>query len=264
MTQSSASPVDIRFPSRVTRFTRILIGAGEMEAAPTGLRLVLDGAQRGVLSDSELNDLRGFTRRDLPWRPPLRMEVEACASHAANRLVGTAGFGFWNDPFNPAQGLTAAPNAVWFFFASPPARMPFVPGGPPNGWKAATLNGGAVPESLVALGLQALRIPILGQLLYRLARGRSIAAAEATLTTALDAPHLYRIEWRAERADFWVDDVHVLRSTAPPRVPLGFVAWVDNNCASETVSGDLTWERLATPQREWLELRRVTITGLRA
>ncbi len=264
MARPSVSPIDMRFPTRITYFTRILVGASEMEPTPTGLRLVLDGAQAGILSDSELNDLRGYNRRDLPWRPPLRMEVEACASHGLDKLVGTAGFGFWNDPFNPAQGLTAAPNAVWFFFASPPARMPFVPSGSPNGWKAATLNGGNVPEALVALGLQALRVPILGSLLYRLARNRSIPAAEVTLTTALEAPHLYRIEWRVDRADFWVDDVHVLRSPTPPRVPLGFVAWLDNNCASETPSGDLTWDRLATPEREWLEMRRVTITPLRS
>ena len=94
MARSAVSPIDMRFPTRITCFTRILVGASEMEPCATGLRLVLDGAQRGVLSDSELNDLRGYNRRDLPWRPPLRMEVEACASHGVDRLVGTAGFGF--------------------------------------------------------------------------------------------------------------------------------------------------------------------------
>ncbi len=257
------SSLDARFAGRVAPdFARILIGHAALDSQPTGLRLVLDGARADDLSDAELNDLRGRRRRDLPWRPPLRLEVEAVASHDADRLVGTAGFGFWNDPFDPAQGTAAPPNAVWFFHASPPAQMPFVPGGPPNGWKAAALNGGAMPEALVRLGTAALRVPGVNRLAYALARDRVLRAAETVLTTRLDEVHIYRIDWLNEQADFWVDGQHVLRAPAPPRVPLGFVAWVDNNCARETPGGDLGWQRLATPERQWLEIRRVTITPL--
>lgn len=251
------------FAGRIdTHFTRILIGEAQMEPTPTGLRLVLDGARSDDLSDAELNDLRGRRRHALPWRPPLRLEVEAVASHPAGTLVGTAGFGFWNDPFDPAQGTAAAPNAVWFFYASPPANMPFVPGGAPNGWKAAALNGGTVPGPVISLGAALLRVPGLNRLLYRVARGSALKAAEATLSPRLDEPHTYRIDWRPTAADFWVDGQHVLRAPAPPRVPLGFVAWLDNNCARETGTADLGYERLAAPQRQWLEIRRVDITPL--
>lgn len=253
-------PVQARFAGRIDpSFTRILIGQAALEAAPTGLRLVLDGARPDELSDAELNDLRGHHRHNLPWRPPLRLEVEAVASHPVDSLVGTAGFGFWNDPFDPVQGTAAAPNAVWFFYASPPANMPFAPGGAPNGWKAASLNGGAVPGPVVALGAALLRIPRLNHLLYRVARGAALKAAEATLTTGLHEPHVYRIDWGVTVADFWVDSQHVLRAPAPPRVPLGFVAWLDNNCARETGTADLGYRRLAVPQRQWLEIRRVDI-----
>ena len=256
-------PVTADFRGRISPdLARILIGHGALDAQPSGLRLVLEPTPAGRLSDAELNDLRGHARRRLPWRPPLSLEVEAVASHPADGLVGTAGFGFWNDPFDPAQGTAAAPNALWFFHASPPAQMPFVPGGAPNGWKAASLNGGAVPEPLVALGTRLLRVPLLNRVLYAVARRAAARAAETVLTSRLDEVHTYRIEWGRRSADFLVDEAHVLRAMQPPQVPLGFVAWVDNNCASETGASDLAWRRLAVPQRQWLEIRRVTITPL--
>lgn len=254
------SPLNASYAGRIdTHFNRILIGHGGLESTASGLRLVLAPAPADELSDAELNDLKGFRRANLPWRPPLRLEVEAIASHPAEQMVGTAGFGFWNDPFDPTQGMAAAPNAVWFFHASPPAQMPFTPGGAPRGWKAASLNGGALPEWLVTAGALALRIPWLNRILYSLARRSALRAAETVLTSRLDEAHHYRIDWLLDRADFYIDDALVLSAPAPPRVPLGFVAWVDNNCASETGASDLVWRRLAVPQRQWLEIRRVSI-----
>lgn len=255
--------LDINLSGRIDPyFARILLGFAELEPTAGGLRLVIDGAPEGVLSDAELNDLRGARRRDLPWRPPLRLEVEAVASHPAEQMRGTLGFGFWNDPFNPAQGTAAAPNAVWFFNTSPPANMPFAPGGAPHGWKAATLNGGTMPEWLAAAGTTLLRAPGLGPLLYKVARHGAVRAAEAVLSSRLDERHVYRIDWRADHADFWVDGQHVLRAPSPPLAPLGFVAWVDNNCADETDTADLALRRLAVPQRQWLEIGCVRIAPL--
>ena len=257
------SSLDIDLHGRIDPYlARILLGYADLEPTARGLRLAVDGAPQGVLSDAELNDLRGARRRDLPWRPPLRLEVEAVASHPAEQMRGTAGFGFWNDPFNPAQGTAAAPNAVWFFNASPPAHMPFTPDGAPHGWKAASLNGGTMPEWLASAGTALLRTPGLGPLLYRVARNSAVRAAEAVLTSRLDERHVYRIDWRADRADFWVDDAHVLRASSPPVAPLGFVAWVDNNCADETGSADLALRRLAVPHRQWLEIATIRIEPL--
>jgi len=140
--------------------------------------------------------------------------------------------------------------------------MPFAPGGAPHGWKAATLNGGTLPEWLAATGATLLRTPGLGSLLYKVARHSAVRAAEAVLTSRLDERHVYRIDWRADHADFWVDGQRVLRAPSPPRVPLGFVAWVDNNCADETGTADLALRRLAVPQRQWLEISRVRIAPL--
>lgn len=256
-------PLDIDLRGRIDPyFARILLGFADLEPTPGGLRLAVEDAPEGILSDAELNDLRGARRRDLPWRPPLRLEVEAVASHPAEQMRGTAGFGFWNDPFDPAQGTAAAPNAVWFFNTSPPANMPFAPGGAPHGWKAAALNGGTMPDWLAAAGAALLRTPRLGPLLYRVARNSAVRAAEAVLASRLDERHVYRIDWRADYADFWVDGQRVLRAVAPPVASLGFVAWVDNNCADETGTADLALRRLAVPQRQWLEISRIRIAPL--
>ena len=43
-----------------------------------------------------------------------------------DRLRGTAGFGFWNDPFlMTGWRMPAPPSVAWFFFASPPSDMPW-------------------------------------------------------------------------------------------------------------------------------------------
>lgn len=255
-------------------FTRIEVGCAWIERREPpclrprggegwGVRLALQGAQEGLLSDAEINDLHSLRRRDLPWRPPVRLEVRARCSHPAGLpapdgspgMLGTAGFGFWNNPFDPERGAVAPPNAAWFFYASPPSRMPFAPGGAPNGWKAATLNGGHLPGPLVALGTAILRLPVLGRLAYAVARSRGIRAHERLLDDALMTSwHTYTIAWERQVAVFLVDGEEVLCAPDPPTVPLGFVAWVDNNCALERPGADLEWRRLAVPQRQWMEI----------
>ena len=50
----------------------------------------------------------------------------------AHTLRGTAGFGFWNYPFSVRGDPLMLPEAVWFFYASPPSNMALIPGVP--GW----------------------------------------------------------------------------------------------------------------------------------
>ncbi len=244
-------------------FTRIEVGWAHIERHASGVRLIIEGAQEGSLSDAEINDLHSLRRRDLRWRPPVRLEVRARFSHPAGQMLGTAGFGFWNNPFDPDRGIVAPPNAVWFFYASPPSRMPFAPGGAPNGWRAATLNGGDWPGTLFALGAALLRLPGLGRLAYAVVRTRGIKARERLLDhVSLIQWHTYAITWEPDVAMFQVDGEEVLRAPDPPTVPLGFVAWVDNNCAWERPGADLEWSRLAVPGRQWLELEQVTISDI--
>src|SRR5438046_3623270 len=78
------------------------------------------------------------------------MEVRARSSHQAasatstvestNTLRGTAGFGFWNYPFSVRGDILMLPEAIWFFYASPPSNMALVQGVPGWGWKAQVVH----------------------------------------------------------------------------------------------------------------------------
>src|SRR5919199_3543720 len=123
-------------------WVRYAIGHAEIEREPGIARLVISGAREGELSDAEIDDHRTAPRWNLNWTPPLTMTVRARFSHGAGELAGTAGFGFWNDPFDWVGNVAAPPNALWFFSPSPHSDMAFVRGVRGNGWKAAFLNGG--------------------------------------------------------------------------------------------------------------------------
>src|SRR5438067_11788951 len=69
-------------------------------------------------------------------------------------LRGTACFGFWNYPFSVRGDILMLPEAIWFFYASPPSDMALVPGIAGWGWKAQvvhTMRPGAVLAIVPAL-----------------------------------------------------------------------------------------------------------------
>jgi len=218
-------------------------------------------------ADAQLDDYRGLSRRKFPWQPPLRMRLRGRASHPAP--IGTLGFGFWNDPFSLSLGqggaarrLPAAPNALWFFYASPPNDMaldPFVPG---QGWKAASLRSPSVPSLLLAF--PALIIAGLAQVkplrrpLMRTAL-RLVSAEERLLDTALNDWHDYELRWEAQGAAFYVDNVEVHSAVNPPSGPLGFVTWIDNQFAVASPDGGFRFGTLPTQAEQWLEIENLSI-----
>lgn len=255
--------IDDRFEKGALPYwVRFCIGHAQIENEPGVLRFVVDGAEDGALSDAELDDHRTAPRHRLAWQPPLRMTVRARTSHRAGELLGTAGFGFWNDPFDWTGNVQAPPNALWFFYGSPQNDMAFVRGVRGHGWKAATLNGGRSNKLEMTLGNFIFRLPGMSKLVFALAQTR-IRAREKTLDeVALTDWHEYRIDWLAHEAIFLVDNVEMLRAPNPPTMPLGFVAWVDNNAASIGPGRDFGFQRIAVPQRQWMELSRVCIEPL--
>ena len=87
--------------------------------------------------------LWGWGHGRFRWHPGLTLSLRARFSHEADRLVGTAGFGFWNSPFgDPSVPRPALPQATWFFFASEPSNLPLPLEGPGRGWFAATVDAG--------------------------------------------------------------------------------------------------------------------------
>lgn len=256
-------------------WTRTLAGAGRLIMTDDSLRLGLEGATATRYSDAQIDDYSHLPASRYLWRPPLRMRVRARASHAAHPaaatagasgpwLRGTAGFGFWNAPFTLAGGGLRAPEAVWFFAASPPSNMALTVGGTGYGWKAQVVHTHR-REALAAAG------PLALSALWARLSGDSRPAERwmQRLTGAREQPldaeradlrqwHEYTLEWAPDSARFAVDGSTVLIAPDPPRGPLGFVAWIDNQYAVATPRGDLRFGALDCPP-QWLDLATLVI-----
>ncbi|OQY81315.1 MAG: hypothetical protein B6D41_19865 [Chloroflexi bacterium UTCFX4] len=241
------------------RWVRFAIGHSEIESAPGIARLIVDGAVEGELSDAEIDDHRTAARWNLHWTPPLTLTVRARFSHPAGELRGTAGFGFWNDPFDWSGNVQAPPNALWFFYASPESDMAFVRDLRGHGWRAAFLNGGKADRVTMALGNALFKIPAMNKLVFAAAEKRMDAAEFLLDDVDMTKWHEYKIEWRAEHARFSVDAVEMFRANNPPNVPLGFVAWIDNNATTMGPGKEFSFSRIAVAEREWMELAYVKI-----
>jgi hypothetical protein len=240
------------------RWNCYLRGQGKLEYTGSTLRFVNHGASSAQYTDAQLDDYQGLPRRRFRWRPPLRMSARARFSHADGRLSGTAGFGFWNDPFMmTGKRLPAPPRALWFFYASPPANMKLDLCVPGRGWKAATLDAirwpffALLPAAPLAIPLMNIRR--LYRALWPLGQ-RAIGVSEALVESDMRDWHTYIIHWGLERARFYVDDELVLDSDSSPHGPLGFVAWLDNQYAIVTPWGRFGYGLLDEPGHQWMEM----------
>jgi hypothetical protein len=248
-------------PRPAPRWTPIQTGGGNLLVTGDGLRMLVAGAQRHRYADAQLEDYTGLRRSAFPWRPPLRLTVRARASE---RLVGTAGFGFWNNCFSPLVERPALPAAIWFFYASPPSDMPLALGVPGQGWKAATIDARG-PRALAwaplaPLVLLANQLPALERKVWPRVQ-RDLRIAEAPLDLPGQVWRSFAIEWRADSARFGIDGRTVLETDRSPAGPLGFVAWVDNQYAIVTPRGRFGWGLLDVDQ-QWLDLACVQVEGL--
>ncbi len=251
-------------------WTQTTLGSGSLSLQEAALRMSLEETPQGRYSDAQIDDYGQLARARFPWRPPLRMEIEARASLPAVRaestpasavLRGTAGFGFWNYPFSVRGDILMLPEAVWFFYAAPPSNMALVPGIPGWGWKAQVVHA-MRPGALLA------SIPmVLSASLARLSgpsrpaerwMQRLSGAWEALLPVELTTWQRYSLEWRTQEALFFVNDELVLRAPNPPTRPLGFVAWLDNQFAIATPRGVLRFGAVSTGA-QWFEIARLRI-----
>lgn len=239
-----------------------IVGAGALEPTGDSLRFVVAGAHRRY-ADAQIDDYQSLPRRRFLWQPPLRLTVRARFSHPAGELRGTAGFGFWNDPFSMTwTRAPTLPRAVWFFYASPPSDMKLDVDVPGHGWKAATLD--ALRPAVFPLLPVAPLVALLMNLrpAYRALWPpiqRTICAREALIGADMTCWHTYALEWGSERACFAVDGTIALEDAPAPRGPLGFVMWLDNQYLVATPQGRLKWGVLDIPERQWMEVERLEI-----
>jgi len=245
---------------------RYLVGTGSLESTVSTLRFVVAGATHRRYSDAQIDDYQGLPRRRFLRKPPLRLTVRARFSHPNGELCGTAGFGFWNDPFlMTGARLPALPRTLWFFYGSPPSNMKLDLDVPGCGWKAATLDALRPAALLLApLALPAavlMNVPSLYRRLWPPIQ-RAINVREAAVEANMTAWHTYAVEWGERHARFSVDGDPVLENVPSPRGPLGFVMWLDNQYMIVTPQGRFGWGLLDAPGRQWMEVDSLTIEPL--
>jgi hypothetical protein len=259
MSPTGSSHVHENFRGELgSRWRRYVVGHAALEPTGTTLRFVNDATVADEYTNAQIDDYQGLARDEFTWQPPVTLTVRARFSHAAGVLQGTAGFGFWNDPFlMTGLRIPALPGAIWFFYASPPSEMKLDRNTPGHGWKAAAIDARRWPFYLL-LPTAPLAIPLMNlRPLYRrlwpLAQ-RAMGVCEAALDVDMTAWHTYELSWGQELVRFGVDGDLVLTCPAPPRGPLGCVIWFDNQYAIVTPWGRFGYGQLATPGRQWMEL----------
>lgn len=244
------------------RWGRHVIGNGILESTGSTLRFInIDATARGY-TNSQIDDYQGLARRDFKWRPPLSMTVRARFSQSAG-IKGTAGFGFWNDPFLMTGARTPTlPRAIWFFYASSPSNIRLDSHTPGDGWKAATIDT-MRPGALLLAPLAPLIILLMNfRPVYRAfwpAIQRALRVKEAIVDAEMTEWHTYAIEWGKEHAQFTVDGRTILDSAPSPLGPLGFVMWLDNQYMVVTPWGRFGWGLLDIAGCQWMEVDRLVI-----
>jgi hypothetical protein len=250
------------------------MGSASLTIANSSLRMALAPTAQGTYADAQIDDYGKLARADFPWHPPLRMEVHARSSHPTAQetdtdksngiLRGTAGFGFWNYPFSVRGDILMLPEAIWFFYASPPSNMALVPDTRGWGWKAQVVHSMRLGALLAILPTAITttwgRITHDSRSAARWLQ-RLSGTSETLLGTEFTSWHTYTLEWHTTEAIFWVDNAEVLRVPHPPTRPLGFVAWLDNQYAIATPQGVLRFGTV-TSSEQWVEMDSVNIIPL--
>jgi hypothetical protein len=233
-----------------------LNGGRVLEAQTT--RLLLPPVSAGY-ADAQIDDYGPAPgRRYYPWQPGAALSLRARFSHGRDRLMGTAGFGFWNAPFgDPTVRFPALPQAAWFFYASPPSDLPFSEAGPGRGWFAATVDAGTsralltaplAPAVLLLNQSQRLRTRLWPWIRKRL------QINYAPIATSMTCWADYHLTWTPAGCTFTVDGETVLKTPYSPRGPLGIVCWLDNQYMVATPHGRFRWGTLVTDVQQWLEI----------
>jgi hypothetical protein len=240
------------------------VGAAAILPSASGRLLYVGATTAARYSNAQLDDYQGLPRSALRWQAPLTLAVRARFSHPLDQWQGTAGFGFWNDPFGMSgRRGWSLPRALWFFFNSPAAPMHLARATPGYGWRAATIDGWRPPFLLLAptapLAMPLMRWRLLYRRLWPLAQW-ALGVCEATVTVDPTHWHTYTIHWGRRNATFAVDEQPLLHCPTPPQGPLGLVLWLDNQGISLA-----PWQLprhllLTNDQAHWLELAEVTVT----
>lgn len=245
-----------------------LLGGGWIEGRPEEVyRFWNPVVERGYI-DSQVDNYQSLLRDAFPCRPPFRMKLRARISHG--NPVGTFGFGLWNDPFSYSLGLAgssrkwpSSPNALWFFYGSPPNELHFDSDSSGHGFKASCIVSPSLPTVALVPGasiafllgnLPMMRRKVVGKI------KRAIQASEAPILVDLTNWHTYEIRWSETEAIFMVDDHLANRCSIMPSCPLGLVIWIDNQYAILSPENGIRFGTIPVRQPQWMEIAELTFT----
>jgi hypothetical protein len=216
---------------------------------------------------AQLDDHGSLPRKDFPWQPSCRLNLQARVS--AQQIPGTWGFGLWNEPFNfllsnsrLVPRLPALPDTAWFFHASPQNYLSFKDDLPASGFLAATFSSQRVPFALLALASPALLLTLLPrttQVVRRLLR-RVIRQDASLIRTDVTEWHEYNLEWTTGHTRFSLDGMEILRTDITPCGPLSLVVWIDNQFAAMPPNRRLRYGTLPNPEPAWMEIRGLSLS----
>ncbi len=246
------------------RYTQLEINGGRVLLQEETAKLTLPASPTPPsYMNAQIDDYAGKPRRHFPWLPGVELRLQARFSHPQEQLIGTAGFGFWNAPFgDPNVKMPALPQAVWFFFGSPPNDFPIAHQQPGRGFFAGTIDAGRRQAlTIFPLALPVILLNQFASLRQRLFpwTQKRLGISYCPVNAQLNNWGSYRLRWRRSGCDFWLNDEKIFKTTQAPRGKLGFVCWMDNQYLAVTARGKINAGILPTRHQQWLEVKDVAI-----
>lgn len=243
------------------------IGGGSVTGSwARGYCFHLPKIPKGKYALAQVDDYMQLPRCKFPQQPPLRLRLEARVSAAG--LVGTWGFGLWNDPFSLGFGgggmarmLPALPAAVWYFYGSEHNHLTLNDSLPGSGFHAKTFRSPRIPAILSVLalpGLPFLLWPVTARLIRQLA-GRLVNESVYDLPDQDQTWHTYEMIWQTHEVVFVVDGEAIMRTSTAPTNRLGLVIWMDNQYFRFSPQGRIGFGFLEVPGEQWLEVRGLSL-----
>lgn len=265
--------IDIDFKKKSYEdFSTCEIGSGQISKTPNGLSLNIRAEKGSGYNNAQLDDYQPLSRKDFLWQAPCELKIKARFSHQATPsqknkkavpLQGTAGFGFWNDPFMMTGfRIPSLPRAVWFFYSSRESRMELAQGVPGHGFKMATMDAWT-PSFISMIPLAPLLMPMMwinrlkDKIWPRLQK--SIRVQEKVLEIDTTEWHEYHFQWLNESVQFYVDGIHQTTLAFSPRGKLGLVIWIDNQYMVVTPGGKLSHGDVKLTQNQSMEIASLNV-----
>ena len=210
-------------------------GVGQISGNLKHLKLSLNPTEKLEYSNAQWDDYRYLKRKDFQNHAELTFQCEAKWT-GPDDMVGTSGFGFWNDPFMmTGWRWPALPQAFWFMFESKRSKLSFESSEDhQTGLSAMVVNAKSL-SAILWMMFCALTFPMLVLAPWRRWLRRvwpqALQQFKVPLNINTKTWQQYKIKWETNSIKFWVNDTLVLDQAVSVTEPQGLVIWMDNQYA---------------------------------